>query len=297
MKRISRHISRHWHNFMLDHFRPRVVEKEWMEWKGYKPDWDNPRDINEKIQWLMCFSDTSLWTLCADKYRVREYVTQKGLGHLLVDLYGVWSSADEIDFAALPQKFVLKCNHDSGSCHIIDKAKGFDETAVREDLRRRLKIKFGYWNGETFYNGIRPLVIAEKFLEPSLPSFSSSPVDYKIWCFDGKPYSVWTCHDRTPDETFVNLYDLDWNVRPEVSVFTSHYKDGQGRVPRPDNLQEMLSAAAVLSEGFPEVRVDFYIVDGRLYFGELTFSSLAGKMDFYTQDYLEELGNQCVLKK
>lgn len=290
-----RHIHGFCRAFALDHFRTKLVERDWLRWKGYRPDWDNPRDINEKIQWLMCFSDTSLWTLCADKYRVRDFVRDRGLGHLLVDIHGVWSRAEDIDFEALPSKCVLKCNHDSGSSRIIDKAVGVDPKALRKFFAGRLKTKFGYWNGETFYNAIPPVVLAESFLEPSDKSLSSTPVDYKVWCFDGKPHSVWTCHGRTSDEVFVNLYDLDWNVRPEVSVFTPHYKDGQGKVPRPDNLDQMLEAAAILSKGFPEVRVDFYIVDGRLYFGEMTFASLAGKMDFYTQDYLEELGRQCVL--
>ena len=94
---------------------------------------------------------------------------------------------------------------------------------------------------------------------------------------------------------FVNLYDLDWNVHPEVSVFTEHYKDGMGKVPKPECLDSMLAAASKLSEGFPEVRVDFYVNGGKLYFGELTFASLYGKMDYFTDEYLVELGNQCIL--
>ena len=278
--------------FMLDHFHSRLVEREWLKWKGYPIDWDRPRDINEKIQWLMCFSDTSLWSLCADKYRVREYVGSKGLANILVPLYGVWRTAEEVDFDSLPDRFVIKCNHDSGSCHIIDKSVGFDPDAVRADLARHLKVKYGYAHGEMYYNRISPCVIAEERLDSG---DGRALIDYKIWCFDGKPYSVWACYDRTSDGTFVNIYDLDWNVHPEASVFTEHYKDGKGKVPRPECLDEMLSAAAVLSEGFPEVRVDFYEVGGRLYFGELTFASLCGKMDFYTDDYLKELGNQCVL--
>ena len=93
----------------------------------------------------------------------------------------------------------------------------------------------------------------------------------------------------------MNLYDLDWNVHPEASVFTGHYKDGEGKVPKPECLDEMLDAAHRLSEGFPEVRADFYISGGKLYFSELTFASFFGKMDFYTDEYLKELGAQCVL--
>jgi len=119
--------------------------------------------------------------------------------------------------------------------------------------------------------------------------------DRKVWCFDGKPYSIWVCYGRSANEVFVNLYDLDWNVHPEVSVFTEHYKDGKGKVPKPECLDSMLAAASKLSEGFPEVRVDFYVNGGKLYFGELTFASLYGKMDFFTDEYLVELGKQCIL--
>lgn len=279
---------------MLDHFHSKLVEREWLRWKGYPIDWDNPRDINEKIQWLMCFSDTSQWSVCADKYKVREYVASKGLADILVPLYGMWTNVDDIDFDLLPDKFVIKCNHDSGSCLIIDKSKGFDPDAVRSALAAHLKVKYGYAHGEMYYNRIVPCVMAEQKLE-QVSGIGNSMIDYKIWCFDGKPYSIWACYDRTSDGTYVNIYDLDWNVHPEVSVFTDHYRDGEGKVPRPECLDRMLSAASRLSEGFPEVRVDFYEADGRLYFGEMTFASLCGKMDFYTQDYLEELGRQCVL--
>ena len=273
----------------------KLVESYWRRCKGYDIDWDTPRDLNEKIQWLMRFTDTSSWSLCADKYRVREYVRSKGLGDLLVPLLGVWDRAEDIDFESLPDKFVIKCNHDSGSTHIVDKSQGFDPSSLRQDLARQLKVKYGYRHGELYYNRIKPMVIAEPFLEQDGCPFSKTIVDYKVWCFDGKPYSVWTCYDRSAHGAYVNLYDLDWNVHPEASVFTDHYRDGGGVVPKPANLDEMLSAASILSKGFPEVRVDFYECGGRTYFGEMTFSSLAGKMDYLTQAYLEELGSQCML--
>lgn len=289
---LRKRLYHTYHRFMLDHFRRYLVDRDWLKWKGYKVDWDNPRDINEKIQWLICFSDTSMWSLCSDKYRVRDFVRSKGLEDLLVPLLGVWDNVEDIDFESLPRKFVLKCNHDSGSYHIVDKEAGPDYDAIRADLRKSLGEKYGYRHGEVYYNKIKPLVLAESFLSPDEKSL---PVDYKVWCFDGKPYSIWVCYGRSANEVFVNLYDLDWNVHPEVSVFTEHYKDGKGKVPKPVCLDSMLAAASKLSEGFPEVRVDFYVNGGKLYFGELTFASLYGKMDYFTDDYLVELGNQCIL--
>ena len=282
-------------HFLQDHFPRYFVDRGWLKWKGYKVDWKNPRDINEKIQWLMCCSDTSMWTLCSDKYKVRDYVKSKGLGDILVPLLGVWERVEDIDFESLPEKFVIKCNHDSGSTHIVDKSKGFDEAALREDLRKCLKRKFGYYNGELYYNGIKPLVLAESFLEVEDKSVSESTIDYKIWSFDGKPYSILTCSDRTEKTLDLNVYDLDWNVRPGVLVESAHYKNGGGKIPRPSCLDRMLKSASVLSEGFPEVRVDFYETGGKLYFGEMTFSSFFGKMNYFTDDFLVELGARCVL--
>ena len=258
---------------------------------GHPIDWNDPKDINEKIQWLMCFSDTSEWTRLSDKVKVREYVTEKGLGGLLVPMLGTWKQSADIPWDDLPDKFVLKCNHDSGSTHIID--GDTDRQAVGAALDEALKQQYGYRHGEMHYNGIDPCILAEEFLD----SGDTVPVDYKIWCFDGKPYCIWACYGRTADHVYVNVYDLDWNPRPEASVFTDHYRDGRAILPKPETLPQMLEAAATLSAGFPEVRVDFYEVRGKLYFGEMTFASLMGMMDFYTPEFLKELGDQVKLPR
>lgn len=294
MSRIRKKLYWIYRRFMLRFSPARIVDLEWKKWKGYTVDWKNPRDINEKIQWLMHKSDTSMWSVCADKYRVRDYVRSKGLEDILVPLLGVWDKAEDIDFESLPDKFAIKCNHDSGSTHIVDKASpDYAPEAIRKDLKKHLKVKYGNVHGEMFYNDIPPRIIAEQKLEASPGHISMT--DYKVWCFDGKPYAIWACRDRSKDSVYVNLYNLDWNLRAEASIFTDHYRDGEGRFERPEALDEMLAAAATLSEGFPEVRVDFYDAGGKLYFGELTFASSCGKMDFYTQEFLEELGAQCHL--
>lgn len=295
MKLRKKIFHRIYKPFMLDHFRRFFIGREWEKIYGYKIDWDHPRDLNEKIQWLLCYSDISMWSVCADKYMVRDYVKSKGLGDMLVPLLGVWDKVEDIDFDSLPDKFVIKCNHDSGSTIVVDKSKGFDPGAIRSELSSHLKERFGYRGGEVFYNDIKPKVIAEKFLEQDISSLEGLPVDYKVWCFDGKPYMVFACYNRTKESLYVNVYDLDWNVHPEYSVFTDHFRDGKGLVPKPLCLDKMLDAASILSKGFPEVRVDFYISGGKVYFGEMTFAAMAGKINYFTDDYLKELGDQCVL--
>ena len=288
-KEIRRFLGRRWHEWELDHHYERVAKREWKKRFGTELDLDHPRDLNEKIQWLMCRSDTSAWTRLSDKVAVRDYVTEKGLGDLLVPMLGTWKRAADIPWDTLPEKFVLKCNHDSGSTHIVDAQT--DRQAVASALDEALKVRYGYRHGEMHYNGIAPCILAETYLDGG----DTVPVDYKVWCFDGKPYCVWACHGRTADSVYVNVYDLDWNPRPEASVYTGHYRDGGSSLPRPETLPQMLEAAAKLSEGFPEVRVDFYEVRGKLYFGEMTFASLMGRMDFYTDDFLQELGDQVKL--
>lgn len=277
--------------FMLDHFYEPMVDSMYKKWKGRKIDWNNPRDINEKVFWLMSRSDTSKWTECADKIRVREYVSSKGLGDLLIPLLGVWDRAEDIDFDCLPDKFVLKCNHDSGSVRIVDKKKGFDPDSLRAHFSRCLKRKIGYIHGEMFYNTIRPKVFAESFLGDS----DSEVIDYKVRCFDGKPFSIVTCQDMNEDTIRLDLYDLDWKSHPEFLVLTDRRLYGGGQMPRPDCFDRLLEVASILSEGFPQVRVDLYVVGGKIYFGELTFSSGGGMMSYFTDDYLVELGRQCVL--
>lgn len=288
---LRKRLGRKWHEWELDHHYERVAKRAWKKRFGTDLDLDHPRDLNEKIQWLMCRSDTSAWTPLSDKVAVRDYVAGKGLGDLLVPILGTWKRAADIPWDTLPEKFVLKCNHDSGSTHII--GRDTDRAAVSAALDEALKVKYGYRHGEMHYNGIDPCILAEEYLD----SGDAVPVDYKVWCFGGEPWCIWACHGRTADHVYVNVYDLDWTPRPEASVYTDHYRDGGCSLPKPATLPQMLEAAARLSEGFPEVRVDFYEVQGKLYFGEMTFASLMGRMDFYTPEFLQELGDQVKLPR
>lgn len=280
-----------WNKYQVDHCPQRVIDRKWLKSYGYKIDWNHPKDLNEKIQWLICFGDTSKWPDLTDKVKVRDYVSQKGYADILTRLYSVWDDARKINFEDLPEKFVLKCNHDSGSCHIIDKSNLINKKEIVNELNNRLKIKYGYKFCEPHYNRIVPRILAEEFLEMPKGYFSSSLVDYKIWCFDGKPYSVWVYYNRTKECCYKTTYDLDWNAHPEQSIFTNHYRDGKGLVPKPESLDKMLEIASSLSEGFPEVRVDLYYVGGKIYFGEMTFTSNYGQMDNISMDFLKELGD------
>lgn len=263
-----------------------------LEAEGRNYDIRNPKDINEKILWLISHKASKGWGRYADKIAVRDYIASCGLQDLTVPLLGVWKKASDIDFDALPDKFVLKCNHDSGSAIFIDKTEGFNAPEVRRQLEIARKRKFGYLGGELYYNEIPRKILAEAFLEP--PDGELSIPDYKVWCFDGEPKYIWACYDRTKERVAIRLYDTSWVPHDEKVSFSSHWYNAGDR-PEPRHFAEMLAAASRLSKGFLEVRVDFYEVGGKLYFGEMTFASMGGRMDYFTPQFLRELGDYCKL--
>ena len=145
---------------------------------------------------------------------------------------------------------------------------------------------------EFHYADIKPCIIAEELLDFSKdPNVSTSAIDYKIWCFNGIAHYVWACSNRDSEATDVALFDRDWNYLPEKSIFNEHYRELKVLVKKPKNLEKMLDVAEKLAKPFPVVRVDLYNIDGRIYFGEMTFTSLGGTMDFYTQECLYEMGD------
>ena len=259
-------------------------------------DIKNPHDINEKINWLKLNDNYELWAFLADKYKVREYIASKGLNEILIPIYGVWDNANKIKFDSLPKSFVLKTNHGSGDSIIVKDKHSCDLAKIINTLNAFLCTPYGVGQGEPHYLFIKPRVIAEKLLIQTEP-FSTSLIDYKIWCFGGKPTYIWACYNRTKAGCDVELYDLNWEYHPEKSIFTSHYRNGGGKLPKPHNLDKMLMVAQKLATNFPEVRVDLYEYENRVYFGEMTFTSAGGYNYFYTQDFLDELGALIVLPK
>lgn len=259
-------------------------------------NWEHPRDINEKIAWLRFNSDTSQWVKLADKFRVREYIHEKGLDAILPKLYGRWERAEDINWDSLPSQFVLKTNNGSGDILVCKDKDKIDKQDIVSRYAKLLEAKYSSIHGERHYDLMKPCIIAEELLDVSTqPLESSSLVDYKIWCFDGQPKYIWVCHNRRPHCVQVGVYDLDWNFHPECSVSTDHYILSDKVMPRPASLQRMIEVAAILSKGFPQVRCDLYEVNGKVYFGELTFTSSAGLNVFYTQEFLNELGDYCKL--
>lgn len=269
----------------------RAMEYMWKAYNHTPFDWNHPKTLDEKITWLSIMTDTSLWTKCTDKYEVREFVKDKGLDKYLTKCYGVWENVESINYDELPNQFVIKCTHDSGSTYIVKDKANYDLQQLNERLKEHLQNIQGYSSCEPHYLNIKPRVMAEELLNED--SISSSIVDYKIWCFNEKPYFVLVCYDRDVQKhtTILDVYNLKpWHPMREKlaqSLQNQHFKI----IPEPQNLDEMINVAVRLSEGFPQVRVDLYNVDGHIYFGEMTFTSCAGRHFTYSPQAQIEMGN------
>jgi len=256
-------------------------------------DFKNPKTINEKIQWLKLKSDISEWTRLSDKYAVREYVKDCGCEDNLVKLYGRWNNADQIDFGKLPDSFVIKANNGCGSVLIVDDKQQADIACIREKLKCWISTPFGADGGEIQYLGIKPCIIVEELLklDDEDKNNSTSLIDYKVWCFNGQPKYIMTCTNRKESSVELLVYDLAWNVIP-ASIKPNKTDQLGSSIPKPELLNEMLAVASKLAKPFPCVRVDLYCTNGRIYFGEMTFTSFGGLMDYYTPEFLLKLGDE-----
>jgi len=235
-----------------------------------KINWENPRHIEEKFHWMQFNTDTSLWTRCADKYAVRDYVIEHGCGNILNKLYGRWDDARDIDFDKLPDKFVIKTNNASGTVIIVENKNALNINKTVKKLNYWLRRRYGIIGGQIHYLKIKPCIIAEEYLsDPSQDGLN----DYKCFCFKGEVDSIKVCSNRViPSASYENheysntIYSTSWE-RLDASIQTKIVD-----IPKPLSLSEMIGACRALGEGIPFVRIDFYEVCGKLYFGEMTFT-------------------------
>lgn len=255
---------------------------------GRMPDLDNPRDMNEKILALSFRTDTSRWSVLADKYGVRKELEGMGLGDMLIPLYQVADSADGIDFDALPDSFVLKTTDGFSRTLVVRDKAACDRGEIRRTLRRWMSERSV--GDEPHYGRIKRRIIAERLL-PSPEGYG--PTDYKIFCCDGEPLYCLVCSNRCMD-TFrseFKIYSLpDWR---DLHGISKGWEGGQCTAPV--HLEEMMARARVIAKEFPLVRVDFYEEEGRVWFGEVTFTSAAGREVKLTQEMLSEIGSRVTM--
>lgn len=251
------------------------------------PDLKNPTTYNEKLQWLKLHDRQPLYTQLVDKYEVRRFVEERIGGEYLVPLAGgPWNSFDEIDFDALPERFVLKCTHDSGGLVICRDKRTLDREKARRRISQSLQQNFYYHNREWPYKDVQPRIIAEAYMEDAS---TNELRDYKFFCFDGEPRMLFVASDRQTagEETKFDFFDMDYN---HLDLRNGH---PNAAVPpeKPAQFGLMRELAQKLSQGIPHVRVDLYEVNGRVYFGEMTFYHWSGMVPFDPPEWDRKLGS------
>lgn len=241
--------------------------------------WDNLLDRHSKHAYL------------ADKYKVRDFVKERGLESSLTKLYGVWDDAKKIDFDTLPNQFALKCNHSCGMNIICSDKNSLNKENTIKQLNEWLNSKHPIYY-EKHYKKIKPLIICEEYLSDSNGNF---PYDYKIHCAGGKPIYIQCCFERTQDSPGKRaIYSLEWEnlhfVKPDSSYSSLE-------IDKPKGLNEMIRQASILSAGLDYARIDFYDLDGRIIFGEITLSPMGGWLSYFTDEAQKMMANAIKISK
>ena len=230
---------------------------------GKKLNLKNPKTFCDKLNWLKLHDFRPEYTRLADKVAVREHLKEVLGEDICLPLLGVWEHYDDIDFDTLPDKFVMKCNHDSGSVKIIRDKASMDHAALREFYEGRLKLNPFVLGREYPYKEIKPMILVEKFMT----SENGRDIrDYKFLCFDGVPRYMFVISDRSTD-CRSDFYDMEFNRLPIVDA----YPMSDEPMEKPAFFDEMVELVTKLAQGFRTIRIDLYEIDGKIYFGEYTF--------------------------
>lgn len=272
-----------------------IPDKLWLTWifkkkMGYPIDWSNPQTYSQKLQWIKVYDRKPLYSKLVDKFEVKKYVAACIGEEYIIPTLGVWNSFDDIDFSALPDQFVLKCTHDSGGIVICRNKAAFDIEKAREKFRIAMKRNPYYVTREWPYKDVKPRIIAEVYMEDEK---THELRDYKFFSFNGETKAMFVATERASmqEETKFDFFDMDYN---HLDLLNGHpnaaiYPD------KPLCFDEMHRLADKLSKGIPQVRVDFYEVNGRVYFGELTFFHWSGLKPFEPAEWDWRFGDWITL--
>lgn len=265
---------------ILYRLAPIIPDKLYLKWMfklkmGYKLDLDNPQTYSEKLQWLKLHNRKLEYTQMVDKVAAKEYVANIIGNEYIIPTIGVWTSVDDIDFDKLPNQFVLKCTHDSGGIVICPDKSKLNINVAKRKLKRGLKKNYYSQNREWPYKNVVPRIIGEQYM---VDESGYELKDYKWFCFDGVPKALFIATDRgvEGEETKFDFFDADFNHLP----ITNGHPNANREILKPKGFDEMKRLAAKLSAGHPHIRVDFYDINGEIYFGELTFYHWSGTTPF-----------------
>lgn len=264
---------------LVDNIKKIIPDHIYLKYKfrklmGYPLNLRNPQTFNEKLQWLKLHDRKPIYTTMVDKYEAKKYVASVIGSQYIIPTLGVWNQFDEIPFEKLPNQFVLKTTHDSGSVVIVNNKEYFLKNkncynAARNKLNESLKHNFYYAFREWPYKNVKPRIIAEKYITDNKHSV---PNDYKVFTFNGEFDSVMVCTDRNKGHAKFRFYDENWNRK----IYMKPELEPNDDIERPANLEEIIQISEKLGYGHPHLRIDLYDINGKIYFGELTFFDQCG---------------------
>ncbi len=262
----------------------------WRRAMGYSLDLKNPKTFNEKLQWLKLYDHNPLYTTLVDKYLVKEWVAEKIGEQYIIPTLAKYDSVEEIDINQLPDQFVLKCNHDSGSVIICTNKSSFDIEMAKKKLQFYLDRDFYSLAREWPYKNVKRCIIAEQFMKDDR---SGDLRDYKFFAFNGETKALFIASDRQAknEETKFDFFDMNFTHLP----ITNGHPNSSVEVERPIMFDKMWKLANILSQGIPQVRVDFYEVNGKIYFGEMTLYHWGGMVPFEPRCWDEKFGGWITL--
>lgn len=256
---------------------------------GKWPNLKNPKSYNEKLQWIKLYDRRPEYSIMVDKYEVKKYIAERIGEEYVIPTLGIWNHFDEIDFNKLPDQFVLKCTHDSGGLVICKDKSKLDLDVARKKIESSLKDNY-FWNSREWpYKSVKPRIIAEKYM---VDESGVELKDYKLFAFDGEPKYIEVDFDRYLGGHKRNLYTLDWEY---MNVRNKHPNAPDVKIEKPECLTELIALSKKLSEGIPHVRTDFYVINGKIYFGELTFFHGSGMQKFEPESFEIEMGDWLIL--
>lgn len=258
----------------------KYLQKMFYKRMGYELNLQNPQTYSEKLQWMKLYDHNPLYTKLVDKYEVKQYVSDTIGSQYIIPTIGVWDRVRDIDLDMLPNQFVLKCTHDSGGLVICKDKNSLDIKKAQKTLKKSLNRNFYYMGFEWPYKNVKPRIIAEQYMEDSK---TNELRDYKFFCFDGivKALFIATERQKEGEDVKFDFFDADFNHLP----FRQGHENAEKVPEKPVCFEEMKRLASILSKKIPQVRVDFYEVDGSLYFGEITFFHHGGWTPFEPKEW------------
>lgn len=264
------------------------IRIRWKRRMRYKLNLESPRTFNEKLQWIKLHDRNPIYTTMVDKYKVKDYVGNIIGNQHVIPILGVWDSVDDIVWDKLPNQFVIKCSHDCGGMVICKDKHNLDVEKAKKKLRRCMKKNYYLESREWPYKNVVPKIFAEEYKEDSFGELR----DYKWFCFNGEPKALFIAADRTKkEETKFDFFDVNFNHLP----IRNGHPNSLEKIEKPKGFEKMKELASKLSKGIPEVRVDFYDVNGQVYFGEFTFFHWGGMMPFEPEEWDYKFGSWIIL--